>query len=108
MRTNIIRRFDHLFLPSELIAADWAIDFFLAKNGPIHRTKSGLAVFGTHGVSSNSDSWAQPHQGCLARLIPLYWFSSFALKFIRPLSWHSWSKVFTLLVMLNIQAVRIS
>lgn len=102
MRTSLIKQCE---IPGlSFTAADWAIDFFLASRGEIHRTKMGLTVFGRGGVSSGSGAWRAFRNQPIEYFLPFYQFSRYALKLMRPLPWHAWLRVFRALVRLNVKA----
>ena len=102
MRTNVIRECE--ILGSSFTASDWAIDFFLASRGSIHRTQSGLTVFGRQGLSSRSGAWRNFRNQFIEFLLPLYRFSRYALALMSPLSTWNWLLVFLALLRLNIKA----
>lgn len=102
MRTEVIRECE---IPGQSFpAVDWAINFFLASRGGIHRTSNGLAVFGRYGESSRAGAWRIFRSQSLELLLPFYRFSRYALKFMRPLPWREWWLVFAALVRLNAKA----
>lgn len=102
MRTDVIRQCE---IPGQsFTAADWAIDFFLASRGGIHRTEAGLAVFGRDGVSSRAGAWRAFRNQSLELLLPFYRFSRYALGLMKPLPWRAWWPVFAALLRLNLKA----
>ena len=102
MRTSVIKQCD---IPGQsFTAADWAVDFFLASRGGIHRTKKGLTVFGRGGISSRPGAWSAFRNHPIELFLPFYRFSLYALKLMRPLPWRPWLRIFSTLVRLNIKA----
>lgn len=102
MRTSVIRECD---LPGQsFTAVDWAIDFFLASRGNIHRTSTGLAVFGLRGVSSRAGSWRAFRERPMELVLPFYRFSRYAMALMKPLPWRNWWRVFLVLARLNVSA----
>lgn len=102
MRTDVIRQCD---IPGQsFTAADWAIDFFLASRGGIHRTNKGLTVFGHDGISSRSGAWRAFRNQLIEHIFPLYRFSRYALGLLGSLPWPAWWKVLRALLVLNMKA----
>jgi GT2 family glycosyltransferase len=102
MRSEVIRQCE---IPGQsFTAADWAIDFFLASRGGIHRTQAGLTVFGRHGLSSRAGAWRAFRNQSLELLVPFYRFSGYALRLMKPLPLHAWLQVFLALLKLNFKA----
>lgn len=102
MRTDVIRQCE---IPGQsFTAADWAIDFFLASRGGIHRTEAGLTVFGRDGVSSRAGAWRAFRNQHLELLLPFYRFSRYALVLMKPLPLRAWLRVFVALTQLNFKA----
>lgn len=85
MRTEVIRQCP--VVGRNFLAADWAIDLFLASHGNIHRTEKGLTIFGVHGVSSRSGFYRAFRQSSIERFLPFYRMSLYTLKLTahRPL-----------------------
>lgn len=102
MRTDVIRQCE---IPGQsFTAADWAIDFFLASRGCINRTREGLTVFGRDGVSSRAGAWRAFRNQPLELLLPLYRFTHYALRLMKPLPLRAWWAVFVALIRLNFKA----
>lgn len=102
MRTEIIRQCE--IVGQSFTALDWAIDFFLASRGSIHRIQTGLTIFGKKGLSSQTNSWRLFRNQWLEIFLPFYKFSSYAIKLMKPLSFRDWTKVFITLLKLNLNA----
>ena len=104
IRTGIIRKCDLISSGKHFTAADWAVDFFLASHGKVHRTKAGLTVFGTNGASSSSGSWRSLRDSPIELIFPFYRFTLYALRLMTPLSSRQWLRVSWLLLLLNMKA----
>ena len=102
MRTEVIRQCE---IPGQsFTAADWAIDFFLASRGGVHRIQTGLTVFGRQGLSSRAGAWRVFRNQSLEIFLPFYRFSVYALKLMKPLPLRDWLQVFIALLKLNLKA----
>ena len=102
LRIEVIRQCE---IPGQsFTAADWAIDFFLASRGSIHRTQAGLTVFGRHGLSSRAGAWRVFRNQSLELFLPFYRFSAYALRLMKPLPPGAWLQVFMALLKLNLKA----
>lgn len=102
MRTDIIRACP--IVDESFTAVDWAIIFFMASRGEINRTSSGLAIFGRDGVSNRADAWRVFRTRPVEIIFPLYQFSRYALRYMKPLSASEWWRVFKILAYQNIKA----
>lgn len=98
MRTEIIKKYP--LLGQELTAGDWAINMYLASCGQIHRTGPGALILGRGGASSQN-GWNLFRTRRIEVAIPLYEFSSYVLRLMKPLSLPSWWRVFMKLLGLN-------
>jgi glycosyltransferase involved in cell wall biosynthesis len=102
MRTDVIKRCD---VPgTSFTAADWAIDLFLASHGGINRTSRGLAIFGRSGMSNSSGAWRTFRTAPVEFILPLYRFSRYSLRLMKPLSSRDWLIVVWMLGSLNLKA----
>jgi glycosyltransferase involved in cell wall biosynthesis len=81
--------------------ADWSIDLFLAASGKVNRVDKGLAVFGSKGVSSKPNAWADYRCRPVHWIMPFYEFSCYAYRLAPGLSWRSRMGLVTRLLKLN-------
>ncbi len=85
---------------------DWAIDLHIASRGPINRTRNGLIILGEHGASNRSSIWQSSRQKKIELVLPFYQFSRFTLMHIQNLSLAEKTKIFFILLHLNITALK--
>jgi len=78
IRTNVLKRCD--VIGEDFLGADWAIDLFVVRSGPINRSKFGFMVSGSRGVSSGINAWRAFHKHPIEWLLPFFFFSSYAIK----------------------------
>lgn len=83
IRTDALRGCDAIGRP--FIAADWAIDLYLARQGEIYRTSEGLTVFGIHGVSNGSDAYKSFRNSRIELLFPFMALTWYAIGLTRGL-----------------------
>lgn len=67
--------------------ADWSIDLFLAASGKVGRVDKGLAVFGSKGVSSKPNAWADYRCRPMHWIMPFFEFSRYAYRLASGFSW---------------------
>lgn len=77
LRTSVLRGCD--LVGQSFIAADWAIDLYLASRGNIHRTEKGLAVFGRGGISNSAGAYRAFRNRRIEWLFPFYRLSRYVL-----------------------------
>lgn len=102
MRTEVIRQCP--VVGQNFLAADWAIDLFLASHGDVHRTEKGLTVFGVHGVSSRSGFYRAFRQSSIEWLLPFYRMSLFTLQLAHNFSIAQKTALLSTLLRLNFKA----
>ena len=78
MRTQILNKYP--LHGKHFLAADWALDIFMASEGKIHRTGKGLMTSGVFGVSNNKNPWQPFRTNIICWIFPFYKFSSYLLK----------------------------
>jgi glycosyltransferase involved in cell wall biosynthesis len=83
IRTGILRGCD--VIGRSFIAADWAIDLYLARHGEIYRTSEGLTVFGIHGVSNGNDAYKAFRNSRIELLFPFMAMTWYAFSLTRGL-----------------------
>lgn len=77
VRTEVLRGC-HL-VGQSFIAADWAVDLYLASRGNIHRTEKGLAIFGLRGVSNSSGPYGAFRNSRIEWFFPFYRLTRYVL-----------------------------
>jgi glycosyltransferase involved in cell wall biosynthesis len=102
MRTDVIKQC--AVVGQSFIAADWAIDLFLACHGKVHRTQKGMTVFGAHGMSSRAGSYRDFRNSKIEWMLPFYRLSCYALKFARDFSFIQKVWLLKTLLKLNFKA----
>jgi glycosyltransferase involved in cell wall biosynthesis len=80
---------------------DWSIDLFLAASGKVNRVDKGLAVFGSKGVSSKPNAWADYRCRPVHWIMPFFEFSCYAYRLASGFSWRSRMGLVTRLFKLN-------
>jgi len=103
VRTEVMRKCD--LVGQTFIAADWAIDLFLASHGCIHRTSKGLAIFGAHGVSNRGNPYQSLRNDRIELFLPFYRLSLYTMNLSANFSVGSKFKLMCILLKLNISAV---
>jgi len=103
IRTAVLRQCE--FVGQSFIAADWAIDLFLASHGSIHRSDKGLTIFGAYGISSRSGSYRAFRNQFIEILLPFYRLSRIVLQMSKDFPrLHKW-EIWKILVKLNMGAL---
>ena len=100
IRTDVLRGCD--VIGRSFIAADWAIDLYLARQGEIYRTSEGLAVFGIHGVSNGSDAYKAFRNSKIELLFPFVAMTWYALGLTRGLPLLCRAKMIVILTRFNV------
>lgn len=87
MRTEITKKFP--LNGKHFLAADWALDVYLASQGKINRSKNGLIISGTDGISSRANPWKPFRTHMIGWIFPLYKFSLYTLRLTseQPILW---------------------
>jgi hypothetical protein len=102
VRTNILRSCE--FIGQSFIAADWAIDLYLASKGKINRTEIGYTIFGIKGVSSGSDSFKAFRNDAIELLLPFYRLTRYVSEFTAGWPLAQRIRIFSILLKLNLFA----
>ncbi len=102
IRTDVLRGCD--LLGQSFIAADWAIDLYIASRGNIHRTDKGLTVFGLGGISSRAGSYRAFRNRRIELLFPFYRLSCNVLKLSRGFRFSQRVALMKTLLKLNMKA----
>lgn len=87
------------------IAVDWAINLYLISRGNIYRTKKGLAIFGTKGISSRTNFYRIYRTHAVEILIPFYFLSCHALKLSKEFSLKDKVRLLIVLFNLNLKSI---
>lgn len=103
IRTEAIRSCP--FIPELFFGWDWAIILHLANQGNIHRTNSGLATFGTQGVSKQKDVYEFHGVTGIWKLFPFYRFNLKVFQITRSWSSRERIAVYFLILRLNLRAL---
>jgi len=77
VRTDVLRSCE--VIGQSFIAADWAVDLYLASKGKIHRTKEGFAIFGVQGVSRGPDAYKAFRNDAIELLLPFYRLTKYVM-----------------------------
>jgi glycosyltransferase involved in cell wall biosynthesis len=85
IRTNCLRACTEV--GADYFGADWSIDLFLATSGNVGRVERGLAVFGSKGMSSRPNAWADYRCRPQHWFMPFYEFSCYAYRLASGFSW---------------------
>ena len=102
IRTDVLRGCD--MLGQSFIAADWAIDLYIASRGNIHRTDKGLTVFGLGGISSRAGSYRAFRNSPIELLFPFYRLSCYVLKLSEAFRFSQRVALMKTLLKLNVKA----
>lgn len=78
IRTDVLRGCD--IIGQTFLGVDWAVDLYLASRGSIHRTRNGLMVSGTSGVSNQRNAWSVFRTHFIGWIIPFYRVSLYTMK----------------------------
>lgn len=102
IRTDILKACD--IIGPWFLGADWAVDLFLARQGPIHRTGKGLMVSGEKGLSNSRDAWSAFRSGPLSWVLPFHRVSAYAWRLSAGLPWRQRYRLLRRLWRLNLFA----
>jgi glycosyltransferase involved in cell wall biosynthesis len=84
-RTKVLKECTEL--KENYLGPDWAVILFLASRGNIHRSQTGLIIFGANGASSDSSIWRASRTSPLSWLLPFYRLSIYAINLSSDFSW---------------------
>ena len=87
------------------LAADWAIDLYLASRGNIHRVKQGMIVLGVNGISSQRSAYRVFRNKPIEIFIPFYRLSCYVFKLSKGFTLFEKFYLLRVLVALNFKAV---
>lgn len=80
MRTEIVKKYP--LHGKHFLAADWALDIYLASQGDINRCQEGLIISGADGISSRANPWRPFRTHIIGWVFPLHEFSLYTLKLV--------------------------
>jgi glycosyltransferase involved in cell wall biosynthesis len=102
VRTDVLRGCD--VIGQSFIAADWAIDLYLARCGKVHRTTEGHTIFGVRGVSRGSDAYKVFRNSLIELPFPFYRLTIYTFALMRGFSFRQRARIMCTLVRLNLGA----
>lgn len=102
VRTHILRSCE--IIGQSFIAADWAIDLYLASRGNIHRTSEGYTVFGVRGVSSSAGAYKAFRNSLIELPFPFYRLTRYVIGLTGGFPFNRRAKIILVLVRLNLSA----
>lgn len=103
IRTSVLKECS--IVGQSYIAADWAIDLYLASRGNINRVKKGLTVFGTKGVSSSKNPYRAFRNHPIEIIIPFYRLSCYVMVLSKEFTFIERMYLIRIMAKLNIQAL---
>lgn len=92
-------------LGQSFLAADWAINLFLASRGKIYRHNKGLMTLGINGESNSPDAYRKFRKEPIELLLPFYRVSRYTLSLSREFSFAARFSLLITLLKLNLKAV---
>lgn len=102
VRTNVLRSCE--IVGQTFVAADWAINLFLASRGKIKRISVGYTVFGVNGFSSGSDAYKAYRNSCIELFFPFYRLTCYVFNLTRYFPLGKRLAILHTLIRLNIKA----
>lgn len=102
VRTQILRSCE--IIGQSFLAADWAIDLYLASCGKIHRTSDGYTVFGVRGVSNSAGSYKVFRNSLIELPLPFYRLTRYVIGLTGSFPFSQRAKIILILVKLNISS----
>lgn len=102
VRTDILRGCE--VIGQSFIAADWAIDLYLASKGKVHRVKGGYMISGVKGVSSSSGSFKAFRNDAIELLFPFYRLTRYVIVLAAGMSLGQRIRIISILLKLNLIA----
>lgn len=103
VRTDILRGCE--VIGQSFIAADWAIDLYMASKGKIHRVQSGYMVSGNQGVSNSAVAFKAFRNHAIELIFPFYRLTQYVTHLIAGMSLKQQIRIFSILLKLNLFAV---
>lgn len=101
-RTEVLRDCD--IIGQSFMAADWAIDLYLASRGKIHRSSEGYTIFGVKGISRSAGAYGEFRNSFIEYLVPLYSMSRYLAGLTRSFPFSKRVKIMHILIRINLSA----
>lgn len=102
IRTEVLRGCE--LIGQSFIAADWAIDLYLASKGKINRTKDGYAIFGIKGASRGHDIFKAYRDSVIELLLPFYKLTKYVINLTAGFPPRQRARIIFILLRLNLHA----
>jgi glycosyltransferase involved in cell wall biosynthesis len=102
VRTEVLRDCD--IIGQSFIAADWAIDLYLASRGKIHRTSEGYTIFGIRGVSKSAKAYKAFRNSLIEFPLPLYRVTRYVIGLTGSFPFPQRVKIVHTLIRINLSA----
>jgi len=102
MRTDVIKQCE--IIGNSFIAADWAIDLYLASQGRVNRTTNGYMISGVNGISNSANAYKAFRNKIIEIFFPFYMLTKYTLKLSSSFSYKEKIKLSIILLKLNIKA----
>lgn len=102
VRTDILRGCG--VIGQSFIAADWAIDLYLASKGKIHRVKGGYMISGVRGISNKSGAFKAFRNNAIELLLPFYRLTRYVIVLAAGLPLAQRIRIIFILLKLNLLA----
>ena len=106
IRRDILKDCEILNNALFFVGADWGVNLFIAKKGKIHRTKTGLTIFGVSGDSRKINFYKNSRIAnfkYIEFIVPFFHLSLYVLHLSKNLSKINRMKIFLILIRLNIK-----
>jgi glycosyltransferase involved in cell wall biosynthesis len=102
VRTKVLRDCD--IIGQSFIAADWAVDLYLASRGKIHRTSEGYTIFGVKGISRSTGTYKAFRNSLIESPLPLYRVTRYVIGLIDGFPFPRRAKIMRTLIRINLSA----
>lgn len=99
IRTKTLRNCE--VLGQSYLAADWAVNLYLASKGKLNRTASGYTIFGVNGVSNSSGAYKAFQNNAVEFLLPFYRLTRYVISLTASLLLGQRLKIIFILLKLN-------
>jgi glycosyltransferase involved in cell wall biosynthesis len=103
VRTKVLRDCD-IIGGQSFIAADWAIDLYLASRGKIHRTLEGYTIFGIRGISNSAGAYKAFRSSLIEFPLPLYRMTRYVIGLTGSFPFPRRAKIVRTLIRINLSA----
>ena len=102
IRTKVLR--DCNIIGQSFIAADWAIDLYLARRGKIHRTAEGYTILGVGGISKSAGAYKAFRNSLIEFPFPLYRVTRYVIGLTGSFPFLEKAKIMRTLIRINLSA----